>query len=156
MYLYRYTHVCIFHDASHHASSQNGIGHGVVLTSNIYLSTAILHLARERAGCLDENEKVIPACDGEAYGFKPGNFISNMAVLASILSALSMPVVGAMIDFSERRKIMGVALSVSIIVIQLIQIGTVTTTLLATTLLHGINGCLLQKLTMVTYAYLPE
>jgi len=124
--------------------------------SNIYLSAAFVHLAQERAGCLDENDEVIDDCDGEAYGFKPATFVSNIAVISSVLSALFMPVIGAIVDYTQHRKTVGVISSVLIILIQVIQIGTVQKTWLAMTILQAISGFLYQALTMSVYAYLPD
>jgi len=62
----------------------------------------------------------------------------------------------AMIDYSKHRKAVGVVSSVLIILIQAIQIGTVQRTWLAMTMLHSIGAFLVEAMTMVAYAYLPE
>jgi len=132
------------------------MGRGAVLMSNVYLSSSILYLAQEQAGCLDENDRVSSDCDGKAYGFKPATFVSNIAVVSSVLSALFMPVIGAIVDYTRHRKTVGIVSSVLIILIQVIQIGTVQKTWLAMTILQAISGFLFQALVMSVFAYLPD
>jgi len=147
----------IFHyDFSHRPVTQNNMGRGAVLMSNVYLSSSILYLAQEQAGCLDENDRVSSDCDGKAYGFKPATFVSNIAVVSSVLSALFMPVIGAIVDYTNHRKTVGMVSSALIILIQVIQIGTVQKTWLAMTILQAIAGFLYQVLVMSVFAYLPD
>jgi MFS-type transporter involved in bile tolerance (Atg22 family) len=124
--------------------------------SNIFLSTSFVFLAQEEAGCIDEEGEVIDDCDGEAYGFQPASFVSNIAVIASVLSALLMPVIGAMVDFTDHRKTVGVVASFLLILIHVIQIGTVSKTWLAMAILQAFAGFLYQALVLATYAYLPD
>jgi len=135
---------------------QGGIGRGAVIMSNIYLSTSFVYLAQERAGCIDEENEVIEDCDGRAYGFKPATFVSNIAVITSVLSVFFMPVIGAIVDYTKHRRNVGIAASALIILIQVIQIGTVQKTWLAMTILQAISGFLYQVLVMSIYAYLPD
>ena len=86
--------------------------------SNIFLSTALIYLASEEAGCLDEEDKVIDDCDKKIYGFRPILLISNIAVIQGLLSAFFMPVFGAMVDFTPYRRLVGIWASCMIILIQ--------------------------------------
>ena len=90
--------------------------------SNIFLSTSFVYLAQEEAGCLDDNNEVIEDCDGKAYGFQPASFISNIAVISSVLSALFMPLIGAMVDYTRHRKTLGIVVSTMMIMIQIIRL----------------------------------
>lgn len=124
--------------------------------SNIFLSTSFVYLAQEQAGCIDDNNKVIKDCDGKAYGFTPASFVSNIAVVASVLSALFMPLIGAMVDYTKHRKTLGVGVSAMMIIIQIIQIGTVSKTWLPMAIIQAFSGFLYQALVLAVYAYLPD
>ena len=124
--------------------------------SNIFLSTSFVYLAQEEAGCIDEQGEVIDDCDGKAFGFQPASFVSNIAVISSVLSALFMPVIGAMVDYTNHRKTVGMVASALMILIQVIQIGTVSKTWLPMAILQAISGFLYQALVLSVYAYLPD
>lgn len=124
--------------------------------SNIFLSTSFVYLAQEQAGCLDEDKEVIEDCNGKAYGFQPASFISNIAVISSVLSALFMPLIGAMVDYTEHRKTLGIFVSTFMILIQIVQIGTVSKTWLPMAILQAFSGFLYQALVLSVYAYLPD
>ena len=124
--------------------------------SNIFLSASFVYLAREEAGCIDEEGEFIEDCNGKAYGFQPASFVSNIAVVASFLTALFMPVIGAMVDYTTHRKRVGVVSAALMILIQVIQIGTVSETWLPMALLQAIAAFLYEALILSTFAYLPE
>ncbi len=132
------------------------MGRGALIMSNIFLSTSFVYLAREKAGCIDEENVVIEDCDGKAYGFQPASFVSNIAVIASVLSALFMPLIGAMIDYTDHRKTLGVVVSLLIMMIQIAQIGTVSKTWLVMAILQAISGFLYQAMVLAVFAYLPD
>ena len=124
--------------------------------SNIFLSASFVYLAREEAGCIDDEGEFIEDCDGTAFGFQPATFVSNIAVIASVLTALFMPVIGAMVDYTPHRKKVGVVVSTLMILIQVIQIGTVSQTWLPMAILQAIAAFLYEALILSTFAYLPE
>ena len=124
--------------------------------SNIFLSASFVYLAREEAGCIDEEGEFIEDCNGKAFGFQPASFVSNIAVVASFLTALFMPVIGAMVDYTTHRKRVGVVSAALMILIQVIQIGTVSETWLPMALLQAIAAFLYEAHILSTFAYLPE
>lgn len=105
---------------------------------------------------MDDEGEIIDDCDGEAFGFQPASFVSNIAVISSVISAIFMPLAGAMIDYTEHRKRFGVIVTVLMVLIQVIQIGTVSKTWLPMAVLQAISGFLYQALVLVMYAYLPD
>jgi len=58
-----------------------------VMGSAIFMSVAILGLAKEAAGCESEDE----ICDGRVYGMKPTSVITNIMVAAGLAAATCMP-----------------------------------------------------------------
>ena len=125
--------------------------------SNIFLSSAFVFLASEQAGCLnEEGDEVLDDCGGEVYGFKPASFVSSIAVIAGVLSSLFMPMFGAMVDYTSHRRTDGVVAAILMMMIQAVQIGTVSSTWFAMTILQALAGFFYQVEVLATYAYLPD
>eukprot|EP00934_Nitzschia_sp_Nitz4_P006401 Nitzschia sp. Nitz4//scaffold155_size52807//30637//32354//NITZ4_006801-RA/size52807-augustus-gene-0.54-mRNA-1//-1//CDS//3329537384//6391//frame0 len=136
--------------------NMNGMGRGPLVMSNIFLSSAFIYLAQERAGCLDEEGEVIDDCDGEAYGFKPASFVTNIAVISGVLSAFFMPFIGAMVDYTHYRRAVGAGACFVMVLIQGIQIWLTQKTWLAMAVLQAISGFLYQCEILAAFAYLPD
>mmetsp|Transcript_23871 Transcript_23871/g.36100 ORF Transcript_23871/g.36100 Transcript_23871/m.36100 type:complete len:510 (+) Transcript_23871:140-1669(+) len=136
-----------------------GIGRGGVVMSNIFLSTSLIYLASQQAGCLilDENDNTIvdKDCETKVYGMLPISLISNIAVISGLLSAFCMPIVGAIVDFTPHRTLLGVTFATLIGVIQAVQIGTVSSTWFAMALLQALAGFFYQAHIMSVYSFLP-
>lgn len=124
--------------------------------SNIFLSTSLIYLANNHAGCLNEEDKVIEGCNARVYGQSPAALIANIAVFSGLLSACFMPLVGAMVDYTPYRKPIGVSVAVVMIVVQAVQIATIPSTWFAMAILQGIAGFLYQMQVLASYAYLPD
>jgi MFS family permease len=125
--------------------------------SNIFLSTSILFLASEEAGCLnEEGDEILDSCDGQVHGFHPASFVSNIAVVSGLLSALFMPVFGAMIDYTDHRRAVGAISACFMMLIQATQIGTVSATWLSMTILQAVAGSLFHIQLLAEMAYLPD
>jgi len=133
-----------------------GTARGAIVMSNIFLSSSLIFLASEEAGCLDDSGKVIEDCNNKAYGFQPPSLIANIAVISGLLSAFLMPFIGAIVDYTPYRRATGIAAAVSLIVIQGVQIGTVAATWFPMAVLQAIAGFIYQVEVLATYAYLPE
>lgn len=121
----------------------------------VFLSSTFLCLARESAGCsctLTRDDK----CEGRAYGMSPSALLTNIAIISGILSAVFMPVIGAMIDYTPYRRHVGIISSALIIIIQAIKIGTNSKTWFIMILLQGFTGFLYQIHLLASYAYLPD
>lgn len=125
---------------------------GAVIMSNVFLSTALITLAKRSLGCQDEDE----VCDGTVYGFKPSSLITIIATISGLLAAFLLPLLGAIVDTTPHRKLVGITFAVLLIAIQAIQIWTVQATWFPMAILQAINGFFYQGLTLAIYAYLPE
>jgi len=60
---------------------------GTIVMTNVFLSTSLLNLAKNAAGCDVDDDN----CSNKVYGFRPSSFITIIAVLSGILAALLMP-----------------------------------------------------------------
>jgi MFS-type transporter involved in bile tolerance (Atg22 family) len=127
----------------------------MLIMSNIFMSTSLLYLAKDAAGCFDE-----PIADGQCnksiYGMKAESFITNIATIAAVLAALFMPICGALVDYTPHRKLVGVVTALLMVAIQAAQIGTVEQTWFAMGLLQALAAFIYQLQLVVLFAYMPE
>jgi len=133
-----------------------GTARGAIIMSNIFLSTSFIYLASEQAGCVDDQGTVVDKCSTNVYGFSPTSLITNIAVISGLLSAIFMPIIGAMVDYTRHRKSVGVSAAAAMTLIQAIQIGTVEQTWFAMALLQAFSGFLYQVEVLATFSYLPD
>lgn len=133
----------------------NTSARGAIIMSNIFLSVAFVRLASEAAGCTVEADGTLLPCDERIYGFKPSSLITNIATLAGIISAFCIPIIGAIIDFTPHRRLVGIASATLLTAVQAIQIGTGARTWFPMAVLQAINSFLYLVQAMATYAYLP-
>jgi hypothetical protein len=101
-----------------------GVARGAISMSNVYLANSMIHLACKQGGGFGGEKEQCTDYSVEVYGMKPGALISNIAVIASVLSALLMPFFGAIIDFTPHRRMVGVGTAIGLGAISAIQIGT--------------------------------
>jgi len=134
---------------------QNAAGRGAVVASNIFISSSLIYLASEEAGCLDEDGKTTD-CDATIYGYRPSSLITNIGVISNVTAALLNPLMGALVDFTDYRHAMGTICSFLIIVIQAIQVYTVSSTWFIMAILQAVAGAIYQFMLTSTYAYFPE
>ncbi|KAI2513628.1 Vacuole effluxer Atg22-like protein [Fragilaria crotonensis] len=123
----------------------------VIMGGAVFISTALLKLAREAAGCVEGEE-----CTGRVYGMRPSSLLTNIVTIVGILSAASMPLVGSIIDHTTYRRQVGRAsasILTTLILVQVILLkrlwfgAAIIQIFLAFT--YFIHLCAL-------YAYLPE
>lgn len=125
--------------------------------SNIFLSTSLIFLASKEAGCLnEEGDELLDECNEKVFGFKPVSLISNIAIISGVLSALFMPIAGAMIDYTPYRRQVGICVVTLMVLIQGVQVGTVSSTWFAMAILQAVAGFLYQVQVLAVYAYLPD
>lgn len=116
--------------------------------SNVFLSTALIYLASEEVGCVEEVDgkmEIVEDCPERVYGaFRPAALITNIAVISGLLSALFMPLAGAVVDYTSHRWTTGVVSAILITVVQVIQVGTNSNTWFPMAILQAITGCFYQ------------
>lgn len=86
-----------------------GVGHGAILMANVFLSSSLIFLASKEAGCVDvEMDEIIADCDNTIRGFSPAAIVTNIAIVTGLLGAFFIPVIGAIIDYTEYRLAVGI------------------------------------------------
>lgn len=133
-----------------------GIARGAINMSNVYLSNSFILLACKAAG--GANEEGTRCMDGqlEIYGMKPAALISNIIVAASIMSALVMPLFGAIIDYTSYRHWVGIGTAATLTIVTGIQIATVDQTWFAMVILQAFIFMVYQVQVMAIFSYYPE
>ena len=125
-------------------------GRNPINVSGSYLGAAILRLAAIEAGC----QPRIP-CIGKIYGVKPSSILTIGSVFVGLSSAISMPVIGAIIDYTSWRKQIGTVSAFFIVIIMGISISIGPKTWFAIYILFIIEGYLSVLHVTTVYAYLP-
>jgi UMF1 family MFS transporter len=129
-----------------------------VVISGIFLGTALLHLADIAAGCdvtKDENGDV-PDCNGKVLGMKPSSLLAVMGVITGLLAALTMPIIGAVVDHTNLRWTVGVVSAGFLVGINAIQIFLAEPNWLFMAILQVTAAYIYLVHCVVQYAYLPE
>lgn len=126
-----------------------GTAEGPVIMSNVFLSTALIYLASEEVGCVVKNaageEVVADSCDKRVYGaFRPAALVTNIAAISGVMSALFMPIIGALIDYTPHRWNVGVWSAVLITLVQVVQCFTYAKTWFPMAILQAITGFFYQ------------
>ena len=68
---------------------------------SLYLTSALINLAKESVDCPTGDDDNIPDCDKLLWGlFNPNSVFVVLSLASSILTAIAMPVVGSIIDHS--------------------------------------------------------
>lgn len=129
---------------------------GAIIMSNLVFTTALIYLANEEADCLEDDGTTVEDCKGRVYGFAPASLMANIAVVSGVLSAFFMPLIGAIVDYTDHRWTVGVVASSLMTLIQMVQIGTVSSTWFPMVILQALAGFFYQMEVMAIYAYLPD
>jgi hypothetical protein len=79
-----------------------------------------------------------------------------LSQVSGLMSAFLLPIIGAVVDYTKHRKLLGKIVATLLITVQAIQVGTVQATWFPMAILQAINGFFYQALALVMYAYLPE
>jgi hypothetical protein len=72
-----------------------------------FLATALIKIAKDEAGCQIEKESKLPDCNEKVYGLKPSSLLSTFATVLGLVAAISMPLAGAIVDYTSHRRGMG-------------------------------------------------
>lgn len=127
--------------------------------SAAFLGTALLRLAKEAAGCetdIDPLTGKVPDCDERIYGLRPSSLLTTYTIAVGLLSALLMPIVGAIIDTTNKRLQVGKWSTVVFCLLMVPQIAIGPRFWFPVAILQLVIAIIGWSQTLVTYAYLPE
>jgi UMF1 family MFS transporter len=141
-------------------SRKNAAGRGALGMANIFLSTSLIYLASEAAGCHKVNPKdgavVIFECNRRIYGLTPSSLITTMAAISSVVSACFMPFLGVIIDSTRHRRTVGIVSASLLVMIQAVLIYTVRSTWFGMAIFLAGASCVYHIQVLTTISYQPE
>uniref|UniRef100_A0A7S3VA17 Major facilitator superfamily (MFS) profile domain-containing protein n=1 Tax=Chaetoceros debilis TaxID=122233 RepID=A0A7S3VA17_9STRA len=129
------------------------------VASSVYLSTVFVKFAYIEAGCaidIPDGETVLPECNGRIYGIKPSSILTVFVMALGVITALFLPIVGALLDSSNWRRAVGAITGVVLCVITLIQSFVSEEIWFPIFVLQLFSSVILTVNVCVALAYLPE
>ena len=86
----------------------DNVAAGGVLATNVFFNIAVLRLATLAAGCpapedVDEDQ----GCSNKVYGLKPSSFLTTIIMCGQFSATALMPLVGAAVDYTSKRRHLG-------------------------------------------------
>ena len=129
------------------------------IAASLFFGVSVLNLAKLEAGCIiiiPEGEISLPPCDGRLYGFRPSSLVTLYTTVVSLLSAISLPIVGAVLDHTTWRKPVGTGTAVIHCLIIFIQIFLTEGNWMFMIIIQVIAAFLGWVHTLAVFAYLPE
>lgn len=119
----------------------------------VFLSVTILRLAKLDAGCsVDTNEE----CTNRVYGLRPSSYITTFATIVGVCSASCLPFVGAIIDYTCHRKLIGFVTALAQVGFTTGQIWIQEGNWFGMFIAQVFNAFVGWIHTLCAYAYLPE
>mmetsp|Transcript_32673 Transcript_32673/g.48382 ORF Transcript_32673/g.48382 Transcript_32673/m.48382 type:complete len:506 (+) Transcript_32673:158-1675(+) len=133
-------------------------GRATLLMASIFLGPALLELASIQAQKQSSCEIDDDDCLGNAkvYGFKPSSLLANIATVSGVMSAVSSPIVGAIIDHTPHRRLLGVITASLLTLIKIIEIGVLSSFWFIVAWMSIASAILFQLQATVIYAYSSE
>eukprot|EP00554_Chaetoceros_debilis_P012169 CAMPEP_0194120384 /NCGR_PEP_ID=MMETSP0150-20130528/43291_1 /TAXON_ID=122233 /ORGANISM="Chaetoceros debilis, Strain MM31A-1" /LENGTH=492 /DNA_ID=CAMNT_0038812485 /DNA_START=15 /DNA_END=1493 /DNA_ORIENTATION=- len=125
----------------------------------VFLATAIINLAKKEAGCvleIPEGSSNAPECNERIYGLRPSSFITTYGTVVGLISAVCLPVVGAVLDHTRRRRLVGLVSSMIHIACMFAQIFLTENNWFMMVLIQIVAALAGWMHTLAVYAYLPE
>jgi len=138
--------------------SFNGYARAALSMSNIYMNNMLIYFSCKAGGGFGEGEQANMCVNPNVtvYGMKPAALISNILIVAAVLSAILMPVFGAVVDYTRHRRKVGIIMSALLTIITAMQIGTTEQTWFAMALLQAVILMIYQVQLTALFAYYPE
>jgi MFS-type transporter involved in bile tolerance (Atg22 family) len=117
-----------------------------------FLSTVLLRFAKEAAGC----DPAVPECDNTIYGIRPSSLLTTYTMIVGVASSAMLPLMGAVIDYTPHRLVIGRVFSFLFTVLIFPTIFVNGENWMAVAIVQVVVSFVGWAQTSVTYAYLPE
>jgi MFS-type transporter involved in bile tolerance (Atg22 family) len=129
------------------------------IAAAVFLSTAIINLAKQDAGCIiyaTDNEQIVPECNARVYGLRPSSLLTTYGTIVGLISAFSLPIVGAVVDYTPHRKLIGFVSAALQLCFIFVQIFLTKSNWFPMTIVQVGSAFVGWMHTLVVFAYLPE
>jgi len=157
----------------------NGPGRLLQLTTFLFLSYALLYYAELEAGCLDDDAVDMaynrtlsltptaapsmiptveqePLCEERVYGMRPSSIVPNISVFNGVVITLTIPFVGAMVDYSPWRRSLGYYSAAVLVFTNFLQIFVSAETWFLICIVQVPCFMAYYSHLLCVYAYIPE
>ncbi|CAB9503872.1 Major facilitator superfamily [Seminavis robusta] len=131
----------------------------VLIGTGAFILPAMAKLAKEEAGCETEapsSSDPIPPCEGKVYGIKPSSLLTVMSTVVGLASAFVIPPVGAIVDYTSHRRLIGRWLSALYAVLILCMVFLNEDSWFALVIILLLAISIGWAISMLFNAYLPE
>jgi len=127
-----------------------------VMGTAVFVSSDLLRLAKEAAGCVVYEETWEEECIERIYGMRPSSILTNIIVLVGLLSAVIMPLIGSIIDHTQYRRAVGSLSAAFMCLTILLQMLVMENFWLVAAMLQIVVAFSYTVHLCAVYAYLPE
>jgi UMF1 family MFS transporter len=133
-----------------------------VMGTAVFVSTELLRLAEEAAGCevsdYDDDivDQVEAECTNRVYGMRPSSILTNIVMVVGLFSACVMPLVGSIIDHTPHRRAVGSVSAAALSVFILLQMLVMEKFWFLAAILQVLVAFAYTVHLCAVYAYLPE
>jgi len=132
-----------------------------IYMSSFFVGPALLKLASQQAidiaGCLAKDEGYDECAKASRiYGFKPSSLLTNMGTIAFLVSAISLPLFGAVVDFTPYRRQIGMFTAFGLAFIKIFELGLGPTTWFFVVCLQIMSSFLYSTHSATMYTYSAE
>jgi len=132
--------------------SMDATARGPLNQAGTYFGACLLTLASVEAGC----NEILCDEDNRIYGMKPSSLLTTVTAVVSVVAALVMPFVGAIVDHSFHRKTIGVLTAIALLVATGAQIGISESNWFIILCLEALGGFSLMVHTTSVLSYMPD
>ena len=129
----------------------DSVARGVATQAGSFIASAIVILATEEAGCPKKG-----TCEKTVYGLRPSSLFPVATIAVSLITAVFMPVFGAIVDYSHHRKTVGLVTAILICLFLGLQLMISKDSWFSVYLFECAGGFFVSVHTTITLAYLPE
>jgi MFS transporter, UMF1 family len=134
---------------------------GSVLATHWFIGPVILSLAQHqvRKECTEEVATAdFSECEanGRVYGFKPTSLLSNIMVVAGVVGAVLLPIIGAIVDHTPHRKQVAAIAALLLTLSMGLELIIGENTWFAVACLQVVASITYLVLTTAAYAYSSE
>ena len=122
-----------------------------IVMSTVFLGPALLDLSTQAAHCPNMQD-----CDERVFGMKPSSLLTSIAMVSGFLSAISMPLMGAIVDHTPYRKEVGAVTAYALCLVKALETMISIETWIYVAFCQVLTGVLYSTHITVTYAYISE
>jgi len=133
--------------------AMDGAAKGPINQTGSFVGSTILRLATMQACPTAPNPGT---CTNLVYGFRPSSILTNASVFTGLLTAVTMPLVGALVDHTDHRKVMGTVSAFVIVASLAGQLIISEDTWFIVLIMEIIGGYFLIMHITCVMAYLPD